>query len=99
MPAAETSQRESPRAGRLGFLVSLHSTDLQRLTTGGGDGRRMTLDLTEDERSTLRSLLTEAIEASRFPMSLRIERPKRIRAKLRDEPQTAEPQRGLRAKG
>jgi hypothetical protein len=48
----------------------------------------MPLDLTNDERKLLVNLLTVEIEASKFPLSPRIELLKRVRAKLRgEEPQ------------
>lgn len=43
------------------------------------------VDLTDEERETLINMLTTEIEASKFPLSLRIERLKRIRAKLKAE--------------
>ncbi len=47
----------------------------------------MSVDLADDERTALINLLTVEIEASKFPLSPRIEQLKRIRAKLRgDEP-------------
>jgi hypothetical protein len=46
-------------------------------------------DLTDEERRLLVNLLTVEIEASKFPLSPRIELLKRVRAKLRgDEPPT-----------
>jgi hypothetical protein len=45
----------------------------------------MTVDLTDDERTALINLLIIEIEASKFPLSPRIEQLKRIRAKLRGE--------------
>ena len=51
-------------------------------------------DLTDDERQALVALLTDAIEASRFPLSPRTEPLQRIRAKRRGE----EPARIPRAK-
>jgi hypothetical protein len=42
----------------------------------------LTVDLTDDERQALINLLTVEIEASKFPLSPRIEQLKRIRAKL-----------------
>ena len=41
------------------------------------------VDFTDDEREAMIALLTEAIQDSRFPLSPRIQRLKRIRAKLR----------------
>ena len=41
----------------------------------------MEYDLTDDERDALVSLLTDAIQESKYPLSPRIERLKRIRAK------------------
>jgi hypothetical protein len=46
----------------------------------------MPVDLTDEERQLLVNLLTIEIEASKFPLSPRIEQLKRIRAKLRGEP-------------
>jgi hypothetical protein len=45
----------------------------------------MAIDLTDDERKPLVNLLTVEIEASKFPLSPRMEMLKRIRAKLRGE--------------
>jgi hypothetical protein len=45
----------------------------------------VTVVLDEEERHTLVNLLTLEIEASRFPLSERTERLKRIRATLLDE--------------
>jgi hypothetical protein len=45
----------------------------------------MTVDLTDGERHTLVNMLTVEIEASKYPLSPRIEALKRIRAKLRGE--------------
>ena len=54
-------------------------------------------DLTDNERQTLIDLLTDAIQESKYPLSPRIERLKRIRAKLRSEELVAaEPQRARR---
>jgi hypothetical protein len=43
----------------------------------------MSIDLTDEERSALVNMLTVEIEASKYPLSPRIEMLKRIRAKLR----------------
>ena len=43
------------------------------------------IDLTDDEREAMIALLTEAIQDSRFPLSPRIQRLKRIRAKLKGQ--------------
>ena len=42
-------------------------------------------DITDDEREAMIALLTEAIEHSRFPLSPRMQRLKRIRAKLKGQ--------------
>jgi hypothetical protein len=46
---------------------------------------RNPLDLTDDERQALINMLTVEIEASKFPLSPRIEQLKRIGDKLRSE--------------
>ena len=51
----------------------------------------MTDDLTGDERQALINLLTVEIEASKFPLSPRVQQLKRIRAKLRGETPPAPP--------
>jgi hypothetical protein len=57
------------------------------------------LELTEEERQALVNLLTVEIETSRFPLSLRIEALKRIRAKLRgDEVLPDKPKRRPRSR-
>jgi hypothetical protein len=45
----------------------------------------VTVDLTDDERQILVNMLTLEIEASRFPLSRRVEALKGILAKLRSE--------------
>jgi hypothetical protein len=45
----------------------------------------MTIDLTDEERQLLVNILTVEIEASKYPLSPRIEQIKRIRTKLRGE--------------
>jgi hypothetical protein len=46
----------------------------------------MTLNLTEDETAALERLLTNTIDADRYPLSPRIELLKGILAKIRPEP-------------
>jgi hypothetical protein len=49
----------------------------------------VTIDLTDEERAALANMLTVEIEASKFPLSARIEMLKRIRATLRGEEPSA----------
>ncbi len=52
------------------------------------------LDLTDEQREALIRVLTAAIEADRFPLSPRVQRWKRIRAKLGGKtPETERPAR------
>jgi hypothetical protein len=46
----------------------------------------MTLDLTEDETAALARLLTNTIDADRYPLSSRIRTLQEIRDKIRPEP-------------
>jgi hypothetical protein len=46
----------------------------------------MTLDLTEDEAGALARLLTNTIDADRYPLSPRVQLLKGILAKIRPEP-------------
>jgi hypothetical protein len=46
----------------------------------------MTLDLTEEETAALARLLTNTIDADRYPLSPRIQLLKGILAKIRPEP-------------
>ena len=47
----------------------------------------MTLDLTEEETAALARLLTNTIDADRYPLSPRIQLLKEILAKIRPEPE------------
>ena len=47
----------------------------------------MTLDLTEEETAALARLLTNTIDADRYPLSPRIQLLKGILAKIRPEPE------------
>ena len=53
---------------------------MERRRGGRSSGTGVTVDLTDDERTALVNLLTVEIEASKFPLSPRIEQLKRIRA-------------------
>jgi hypothetical protein len=51
----------------------------------------MIVDLTDDEREALLNLITVEIQSSHYPLSPRITRLKRIRAKLTGEAVSAAP--------
>jgi len=52
------------------------------------------VELTDEERAALVNMLTVEIEASKYPLSPRIELLKRIRAKLRALPAARDPSDG-----
>jgi hypothetical protein len=53
----------------------------------------MPLDLTDDEKAALISLLAGVIESDAFPLSPRVQLLRGILAKLRDNPAPATPER------